>query len=104
MDDVELLDVVVDPPGSVVVVVVPGPGTVVPGTVVDGPVGLVGDVVVGAVVVGGTEVEEVVEVVVALGGFVVTGLVVGGGVREYCAHPPAPQSVMPFGGPGEMLL
>lgn len=72
VDDVELLDVVVAPPGDVVVVVVVAElGPVVLGPVVPGPLGMLDVEVAGVVVVDGTEVVEVVGLgmVVELGGF-----------------------------------
>ena len=71
VDDVELLDVVVALPGSVVVVVVAAErGRVVSGTVVPGPLGTLDVVEPGVVVDDGTEVVEVV----ALGGIVELGV------------------------------
>lgn len=82
VDDVEVLDVVVDPPGSVVVVA-PERGRVVPGTVVPGPLGRVDVVAGGRVVVDGTDDVEVVEVgrVVEPGLFGALGVGVAGAGR-----------------------
>ncbi len=83
VDDVEVLDVVVDPPGSVVVVV-PERGRVVPGTVVPGPLGRVDVVAGGRVVVDGTDDVEVVVVVgrvVEPGVFGILGVGVAGAGR-----------------------
>jgi hypothetical protein len=97
VDDVDVLDVVVAPPGRVVVVVAER-GRVVPGTVVDEPLGVV-DVVEGKVVDGdgtavvGTEVTDgVVELVVF--GALVLGAV---GAWTYFEHfPSALHRVMPL--------